>query len=360
MIWRNMQGRGLATTTLLTAVCLTSAAGAAAQPAAKKGPLVHTYSIVARDADTGELGVAVQSHWFSVGPIVPWAEPGVGAVATQSLVEVSYGPRGLALMREGLSAPEALEQLLAEDPEREVRQVAMIDAQGRVAVHTGSLCIAEAGHEIGDQFSVQANLMLNDQVWGAMAEAYKSVSGDLTDRMMAALDAAQEVGGDVRGQQSAAILVVKGTRSETPWTEKVMDLRVEDHPLPLAELRRLVRLNRAYEMANKGDDHVALQEFEEAKAAYAEATELSPGNIELQFWKAASLYKVGQEEEALPLFREVFAADGNWALVVTRLGGLNILADNPSSYAEAVEKVLAVAPESARAQALEEWNNRTP
>jgi uncharacterized Ntn-hydrolase superfamily protein len=357
MSWRHTQRAGLATTTLVAAVCLITATGTAAQSASKEGPIVHTYSIVARDAETGELGVAVQSHWFSVGPIVPWAEPGVGAVATQSLVEVSYGPRGLALMREGLSAPEALEQLLAEDTEREVRQVAMIDAQGRVAVHTGKNCIAAAGHEVGDQFSVQANLMLNDRVWGAMAEAYRSAAGDLTDRMMAALDAAQGVGGDVRGQQSAAILVVKGTRSETPWAEKVMDLRVEDHPLPLTELHRLVRLNRAYEMANKGDEHVSLQEFEEAKAAYAKATELSPGNIELQFWKAASLYKVGEREEALPLFREVFVADANWALVVTRLGALNVLADDASSYAEAVQEILAVAPESARAQALEEWES---
>ncbi len=248
------QGRN---TLLVTAALLLVSTYVDAAPTAAGGPLVHTFSIVARDAESGRIGVAVQSHWFSVGPIVPWAEPGVGAVATQSLVEVSYGPRGLALMRQGLSAPEALEQLLAEDPDREVRQVAMIDARGRVAVHTGKLCIAEAGHITGDQFSAQANLMLNDKVWGAMAEAYGSATGDLTGRLLAALDAAQAVGGDIRGQQSAAILVVDGVKSDSAWAHKVVDLRVEDHPLPLTELRRLVKLNHAYDLANRGDEFVA-------------------------------------------------------------------------------------------------------
>jgi uncharacterized Ntn-hydrolase superfamily protein len=349
------QGRN---TLLVTAALLFASTHVVAAPTAVGGPLVHTFSIVARDAESGQIGVAVQSHWFSVGPIVPWAEPGVGAVATQSLVEVSYGPRGLALMRQGLSAPEALEQLLAGDPDREVRQVAMIDAQGRVAAHTGKLCIAEAGHVTGDQFSAQANLMLNDKVWGAMAEAYGSATGDLTGRLLAALDAAQAVGGDIRGQQSAAILVVDGIKSDSAWAHKVIDLRVEDHPLPLTELRRLVKLNHAYDLANQGDEFVAAQDFDRAMAAYGEATDLSPGNIELQFWKAASLYKVGQKEEALPLFREVFEAETNWALVVPRLAGLNILADDPEGFTLAVQEILAVAPPEAREAALEEWTRR--
>lgn len=329
-----------------------------AAPILSGGPLVHTFSIVARDSVTGELGVAVQSHWFSVGPIVPWAEAGVGVVATQSLVEVSYGPRGLELMRRGLSAPEALKQLLAEDPEREVRQVAMVDADGRVAVHTGNLCIADAGHEQGEQFTVQANLMLNDQVWGAMADAYRSSSGDLTERLLAALEAAQGVGGDIRGQQSAAILVVKPTGTEQPWLDRVVDLRIEDHPEAVRELRRLVQLHRAYEMANLGDEHVAAREFEAAMAAYSKATDLAPGNIELKFWKAASLFKEGQKQAALPVFREVFAAEPNWAVVLPRLDGLDVLADDTMHFERAVREILEVAPPAARQAGLDEWQRR--
>src|SRR5712692_3887575 len=171
---------------------------------------VHTFSIVARDSITGELGVAVQSHWFSVGPLVPWAEAGVGVVATQSFVDPAYGPLGLELMRAGKSAKQALEGLLASDPGEAVRQVAMVDAQGNVAAHTGKKCIPGAGHVLGEQFSVQANLMLNDKVWPAMAKAYREAKGDLAERMLAALDAAQVVGGDIRGKQSAAILIVSG------------------------------------------------------------------------------------------------------------------------------------------------------
>lgn len=218
---------------------------------------LHTYSIVARDSVTGEMGVAVQSHWFSVGSVVPWAEAGVGAVATQSIAEVSYGPLGLALMRAGKSAPKALQALLQADDHPEWRQVAMIDAQGRVAVHTGEKCIREAGHIAGAQYSVQANLMASDQVWPAMAEAYEGAEGDLADKMLAALEAAQAAGGDIRGRQSAAIVIVKPASSGKPYLDKVVDLRVEDHPAPVKELRRLVKLHRAYELMNEGDEHIS-------------------------------------------------------------------------------------------------------
>lgn len=341
---------------LLAAVAVTTTAGAFHSPA-RADDLIHTFSIVARDPETGDFGVAVQSHWFSVGQSVPWAEPGVGAVATQSLVEVSYGPKGLALMREGMSAPDALAKLLAEDPQREVRQVAMIDAAGRVAVHTGNLCIAEAGHETGDQFSVQANLMLNNTVWPAMAKAYRAAKGDLAARMMAALDAAQKESGDIRGQQSAAILIVKGQKTERPWASRVMDLRVEDNPHPLTELARLVQLHRAYRKANEGDDHVAAKDFDKAMAAYHEASELAPGNLELEFWRAASLFKAGRDTEALPLFRHVFEADANWALVVPRLRGLDMISES-AMFDSAVEAILAVAPEPARTNGMKEWQAR--
>jgi len=204
---------------------------------------VATYSIVARDSATGELGVAVQSHWFSVGAVVPWAEAGVGAVATQSFIDPSYGALGLDLMRAGKSAPEALAALLAADAQRDVRQVGMVDARGRVARHTGRLCIPAAGDQAGAQYVVQANLMERATVWPAMARAFEAATGDLAERLMAALEAAEAEGGDIRGRQSAALLVVKAHSTGRPWADRRFDLRVEDHPEPLPELRRLLRLN---------------------------------------------------------------------------------------------------------------------
>jgi uncharacterized Ntn-hydrolase superfamily protein len=207
-------------------------------------PLVHTYSIVARDPATGEMGVAVQSHWFSVGSIVTWAEAGVGAVATQSFVDPGYGVRGLELMRRGTPAPDALQQLIANDPQRDGRQVAMIDASGHVSAYTGRSAIAAAGHRVGRSYSVQANMMANERVWPAMAAAFESTMGDLADRLLAALDAADKAGGDIRGRQSTAILVVRDKNTGRPWVggDRVFDLRVDDNPQPVTELRRLIRL----------------------------------------------------------------------------------------------------------------------
>ena len=219
-------------------------------------PLAHTFSIVARDPQTGEMGVAVQSHWFSVGSIVTWAEAGVGAVATQSFVDPGYGMRGLELMRKGVAAPDALDQLVKADPQPDGRQVAMIDGSGRVKAYTGKSAIAAAGHHVGRDYSTQANLMANEKVWPAMASAFESTKGDLADRMLAALEAGQRVCGDIRGRQSAAILIVKGKGSGRPWVgaDRVFDLRVDDNPEPIAELKRLIRLQRAYAHANHGDE----------------------------------------------------------------------------------------------------------
>ncbi|MGE0132163.1 MAG: DUF1028 domain-containing protein [Blastocatellales bacterium] len=239
-----------------------------------KQPLAHTYSIVARDTETGQLGVAVQSHWFSVGAIVPWAEAGVGAVATQSFVEPAYGPLGLTLMRAGKSAPEALKSLLAGDAQAGVRQVAMIDAQGRVAAHTGEHCIIAAGHHTGSNYSVQANLMLKDTVWGAMAKAFENTKGDLADRLLAALEAAEAEGGDIRGKQSAAIIVVSGKPTGKPWADRLFDLRVEDHSAPVTELKRLVKLQRAYTRMNTGDDLFSKNDIAGALREYSAAEAL--------------------------------------------------------------------------------------
>ncbi|MGH9803665.1 MAG: DUF1028 domain-containing protein [Candidatus Acidiferrales bacterium] len=290
---------------------------------------VHTYSIVARDPATGELGVAVQSHWFSVGPIVPWAEAGVGAVATQSFVEPSYGPLGLALMRAGKSAPEALKALLAADDGREVRQVAMIDAQGRVAAHTGSNCIAAAGHHIGDNYSVQANLMDNDTVWPAMAQAFEAASGDLTDRLLAALEAAEDEGGDIRGRQSAAIIVVRGESSGRPWQDRMVDLRIEDHPNPVVELKRLVRVHRAYKHMDAGDVCAAAKNWDCATREYGAAEKILPEQMEVVFWHAVTLASNERVEDALPLFKRVFAREPKWAELVDRLPAAELLPANP-------------------------------
>ncbi len=308
-------------------------------PARAADPLAHTYSIVARDPKTGDFGVAVQSHWFQVGPTVPWAEAGVGAVATQSFVKVDYGPRGLALMRGGASAEEALQKLLAEDPQRDVRQVAMVDRQGRVATWTGPRCIAAAGHKQGAGYSVQANLMDKATVWEAMARAYEAAPGDLAERLMAALDAAEAEGGDVRGRQSAALVVVRAAAPAEPWQGRLVDLRVDDHPAPLVELRRLLTLHRAYEAMNQGDDALAAGKNDEALAHYTRASALAPEIAELPFWQAVTLFTSGQEDRALAIFRDVFAREDRWARLVPRLPAAGLLPDD----AKKIEKILSVA-----------------
>jgi uncharacterized Ntn-hydrolase superfamily protein len=311
---------------------------ALAQAPGRPGPLAHTFSIVARDPATGEMGVAVQSHWFSVGSIVTWAEAGVGAVATQSFVEPAYGYKGLELMRRGVTAPDALKRLLEADPQREVRQVAMIDAEGRVDAFTGKLDIKDAGHHVGAQYSVQANMMANPRVWPEMAAAFEKTSGDLADRMLAALEAAQSAGGDIRGKQSAAILIVKPKSTGRPWVgaDRVFDLRVEDHPAPIPELKRLVRLQRAYTHANHGDELVSEKKIAEALREYAAAGELAPEILELPFWQAVTLVVVGREAEAAPIFRRVFAKEPYWADLVPRLPAAGQLPDDPALIARIV------------------------
>lgn len=303
---------------------------------------VATYSIVARDPDTGEMGVAVQSHWFSVGPIVPWAEAGVGAVATQSLVDPAYGPLGLELMRAGRTASESLRSLLAGDEGQAVRQVAMIDASGNVATHTGERCIAAAGHitDVENQFSVQANLMLGDEVWPAMANAYRQTTGDLADKMLAALEAAQSVGGDIRGKQSAAIVIVAADSTGKPWIDRKFDLRIEDHPHPVQELKRLVQLQRAYLHMNAGDLAMEEDDFAKASLEYSAAEKIAPHIVEIPFWHAVTLASSGKVEKSLPIFKRVFAREPIWAQLVPRLVHSELLPDDP----KLIEKILSQAP----------------
>jgi len=316
----------------LLALVLASAPvrGGEAGSSANRRP-VHTYSIVARDAATGQLGVAVQSHWFSVGSVVPWAEAGVGAVATQSFVEPSYGPLGLELMRLGRGAGQALEALVATDPDRDVRQVAMVDTRGGVAVYTGARCIAAAGDHAGNQYSTQANLMEKDTVWDAMAAAYEASDGDLAERLLAALEAAQREGGDIRGRQSAAIIVVAGENTGRPWVDRLFDLRVEDDPQPVAELRRLVGLQRAYRKLNEGDELWTAGKVDEALAAYRAASAAAPDsatNGEAAFWIGITLANGDDPDAALPYLRRAYAQDERWAELVGRLPAAGLLPDS--------------------------------
>jgi uncharacterized Ntn-hydrolase superfamily protein len=289
-----------------------------------------TYSIVARDAESGQLGVAVQSHWFSVGALVPWAEAGVGAVATQAFVEPAYGPRGLERLRAGASAGGALLALVAEDAGRATRQVAIVDAAGGVAAHTGVRCIACAGHHVGDGFAVQANMMGSEQVWPAMAEAFVAARGALADRLLAALDAAERAGGDLRGRQSAALLVVRGEASATPWSDRLVDLRVEDHAQPLDELRRLRTLARAYDHMNAGDAAMERAAIDDARREYGAAAALAPDRAELVFWHAVALATGGRDADAAPLFATVLtgAPGARWRELLRRLPAAGLLAQD--------------------------------
>jgi len=276
-----------------------------------------TYSIVARDPLSGELGVAVQSHWFAVGSVVAWARPGVGAVATQSVAEVAHGPNALDRLSDGLDASEAMAAVLSTDELTRYRQLGVVDATGRVAAHTGTDCIPCAGHVLGEGFACQANMMAATGVPEAMAAAYRSHGGDLAERLLAALDAAEAAGGDVRGRQSAALLVVPA--SGEPWRTR-FDVRVEDHDDPLGELRRLARLARAYEMAGQGDELAAQARHAEASRLYLAAAELAPEADELTFW--AGLGAAEEDlDEGVALVRRAIEIKPAWRTLLERLNG---------------------------------------
>ena len=289
---------------------------------------ISTYSIVALDAETGQLGVAVQSHWFSVGFLVPWVKAGVGAVATQSFVKVDYGPDGLELMENGMSAKDALKSLTDQDEAEAVRQVAMIDINGNVAAHTGERCIVFANHVVGKNYSVQANMMENSTVPKAMAVAFENSSGDLADRMMAALEAAEKEGGDIRGKQSAAMVIMSGEPTGIEWKDTKMSLRIEDHPTPLKELKRLIRIHRAYQHANKGDYYMELNQIDNALTEYNKASKYYPENPELPYWSAVALVNGGRINEALPIFKAVFKSNPNLKKMTPRLIKSGLLIDD--------------------------------
>ena len=288
-------------------------------------PLAHTFSIVARDPQTGEMGVAVQSHWFSVGSIVAWGEAGVGVVATQSFVNPSFGTRGLDLLKKGMTAQEVVELLISTDEGREMRQLAIVDSKGNSFAYTGSKCISEAGHFVGDGYSVQANMMLNNTVWNAMSKAFENTHGPLAERLVAALEAAQIEGGDNRGKQSACILVVKGKATGNLWEDRQIDLRVEDNLNPVNEIKRLLNIYRAYEHMNKGDLAVEKNDMKLAMDEYNAAMKMFPDNFEMKYWTAVTLANTGELEKSLPMFKEIFAEDKNWKELTKRLKPVGLL-----------------------------------
>ena len=291
-----------------------------------KKKLAHTYSIIAIDEKTGEMAVGVQSHWFSVGTIVSWAKSGVGVVATQSFVNPAYGPEGIKLMESGVSAENALNQLVSEDDSREYRQVAMLDVNGSIKAFTGEKCIISAGQYIGKNFSVQANMMLNDKVVPSMKKAFEeNFKLPLAERIIKVFEAAEKSGGDIRGKQSAVILVVGLKKVKNEWEDKKIDLRVDDSENPIKEIKRLLKVSRAYEHMNKGDVAIEKGDMQKALSEYASAERLFPQNLEMKFWKAVALLNNSRVSQAREIFKYVINKNKNWEKLLLRLPASNLV-----------------------------------
>lgn len=300
-------------------------------------PFAHTFSIVARDTVTGEIGVAVQSHWFNVGAVVGWGEAGVGVIATQSFVNPAFGLQGLDLLKQRKTPQQVVDELIASDEGRDMRQLAVLDAKGNCASYTGKGCIDAAGNIAENNVSVQANMMVNDKIWPAMLKAFKETSGPLAERMIAALEAAQQEGGDIRGKQSAAIMVFSGISTGKPWADKLMDLRVEDSNEPIPELKRLVKVQRAYEHMNNGDLATEKGNMELAMQEYSSAEQMFPDNAEMKFWHAVTLANNRKVDESLPIFKEVFDMDNNWRTLTERLPKVKLLIVTNEEYKKIIE-----------------------
>jgi uncharacterized Ntn-hydrolase superfamily protein len=277
-----------------------------------------TYSILARDPETGAFGIGVQSHFFGVGRLVGWLEPGLGGVATQAFVNVGLGPRGLDLLRSGSAAQQTLDALVAGDEGAGLRQVAVVDSTGRVAAFTGDQNVPAAGSRAGVQVVAQGNMLVSDAVYESMIDAYESSSAPFAERLLVALRAAEEQGGDARGSQSAAIRIVSGERTDAPWEQTLVDIRVDDHVDPIGELTRLLALHRAYETLGAAMftpgllmgsfENVTEAELAASLSAFEQARVGLGDNLEGAFWQAVVLARAGQASAAEALFEEVFAA----------------------------------------------------
>ncbi len=279
-----------------------------------------TYSIVARDPETGRFGVAVQSHYLGVGPVVPWLEAGVGAIATQASVNISFGPIGLEMLRAGRSASEVVAALVASDPEAKARQLGVVDAGGRSAAHTGAECIRACGHRLGEGYTVQGNLLERDTCWPAMAAAYDSALAEgapFVERLLRAMEAAEAEGGDVRGRQSAAIMVASADLQQAPWRGRLLDMRIEDHPDPVPELRRIVTMQLAYNLLDDEGDEA--RSGRSAAERYALARQMAPHAYELVFWGGVQLAISGDLDGARRELATAFAADTRWRTTLQHL-----------------------------------------
>ncbi len=297
----------------------------------------NTYSIIARDPDTGEIGGAVQSHWFRVHDVI-WVEAGAGILAVQSLPDVGWGPRGLELLRSGRTAKQVLVELIAGDGKAPFRQLGILDGRGEASGYTGEKCVPFAGHRCGDGYSCQANLMLRPTVCDAMARAFETTPGPLPERLMAALEAAQEEGGDLRGQQAAAMVAVTGRPTGQSWRDRTVDIRVDDSPAPVAELRRHLNLSRAYGHMERADELSEANRFEDALEELESALRLAPDSLEIAFWRALALLDAGHSERALSSFRRIFRAESRWRLFLERLLESGSLRADPATIRRIVSE----------------------
>jgi uncharacterized Ntn-hydrolase superfamily protein len=270
----------------------------------KKSPLVSTFSIVAFDPSTRELGVAVQSRYFSVGSVVPWAEAGVGAIATQSFVNVSYGPKGLELLKQGMPVDDVIDRLTKDDVGKDSRQLGVIDAKGNAAAFTGKKCLEWAGSKVGKNYSVQGNILASEDVVNRMAESFEFAKGDLGSRLVAALEGGENAGGDARGRQSAALLVVRENRGRASYGDRYIDLRVEDHSNPIGELERLLDMHRVYSLIDESEEELTKNNFETALSTLKKAAALNPNVDDIHVDLGIINMKMGRKEEAIRAFEE--------------------------------------------------------
>jgi uncharacterized Ntn-hydrolase superfamily protein len=291
-------------------------------------PFAHTYSVIARDPESGEIGGAVQSHWFNVGALVLWGEAGTGMIATQSFVNVSFCLRGLELLRAGLTPKQVVDSLINSDEGRDGRQLAVMDANGNTYSYTGKYCVEGAGDLHGQNYSVQANLMANNKIWPAMEKAFKETKAPLAEKLIAVLEAAQKEGGDIRGKQAAALIVYKEKSSGKPWDDKLIDLRVEDNPNPVEELSRLLKVHRAYDHMNNGDLATEKGDITTALKEYSTAEEMFPDNEEMKFWHAVMLFNSNKKEDSYKLFSKVFQMNANYRTLIPRLVNSKLLNAN--------------------------------
>nr|MDO8100550.1 DUF1028 domain-containing protein [Candidatus Njordarchaeota archaeon] len=300
----------------------------------KIGQSASTFSIVAFDPIIKDLGVAVQSRYFSVGSVVPWAEAGVGAIATQSFVNVSYGPRGLQFLKEGLSVDEVIGRLTRDDEGKDFRQLGIVDSKGSASAFTGSRCLEWAGSTVGKNYAAQGNILAGEDVVKGMVENFESTKGELADKLVAALEGGQEGGGDARGRQSAALLVVRKNVGRAGYGDRYIDLRVEDHPEPIVELRRLLVMHRVYRLIDDGEDKIATGDLDGALSLIREAVSLGPTIDDAHVDLGIIYLKLGRKDEALKAFRQALKLNPRMKTMIKQLPGAGLVEPDPEVFRE--------------------------